>query len=185
MKQQLMLAALLFCGIRTLCLGAGQTEAGIAANQAEFGGEDARIVVSIQSSIYTYEVRNLSDRPIVGFEVAQHAAYNFHAPEGWQIDTSSDSFRAWPDPSTAGIAPGQTAEFSMRVSSKGAVLGRASAKLKLRSGQTIEVPDVWAPAPEPAGYFALVAGMILLIALLHSAVIIHRKRRTKKTPVSA
>jgi len=179
MKERLILAALLACGIPGLCPAAAQSHKRIAANRAEFAADGATVVVGIQSNIYTYQVRNLSHRPVVGFQVPQHAAYNFKAPEGWRIETSDGLFRARTDSATTAIAPGQTAEFSMRVSSRGAVLGRAPLNIDFASGRTIELQDVWTPAPEPPAYLALVAGIILLIALLHSAIIIRRNRPDK------
>jgi len=180
MKQQIAVAILTVYGISGICMGAGVDAASTPANQAESSNEYAKITVNIQSNIYRYTVNNLSSSAIVGFEVAQHAAYNFQPPDGWQTDTSGKFFKAWTDTPAAGIAPDETAEFSMRVSSKGAVLGRASAKLKLESGRTIELKDVWCPVPEPKSYIAIVAGVILLIALLHSAIIIKRTRRAIK-----
>jgi hypothetical protein len=185
MKQRILIAMLTACGIAGIGLGAGREEASAPANQAEFKDGQASITVGIQSNIYTYKVRNLGSSAIVAFEVGQHAAYNFETPEGWQIDSSGETFRAWTEVPAKGIAPGQTGEFSMRVSSKGAILGRAAARVKFESGQTAELADVWSPAAEPRSYIALVAGGILLIVLAHSVIIIARDHRAQKLSATA
>lgn len=180
MKQRIAVAILTVYGISGISMGAGADAASLPANQTESSNEYAKITVDIQSNIYKYTVSNLSSSSIVGFEVAQHAAYNFQVPDGWQTDTSGKFFKAWTDTPEAGIGPDETGDFSMRVSSKGAVLGRSPATVKLESGRMIELEDVWRPVPEPKSYIALVAGVIFLIALLHSAIIIKRTRRTNK-----
>ena len=180
MKKRIAVSILTVYGISGICMGAGVDAASLPASQTESSNEYAKITVNIQSNIYRYTVSNLSSSSIVGFEVVQHAAYNFQPPDGWQTDTSGDFFKAWTDTPATGIAPDETGQFSMRVSSKGAVLGLASAKLKLQSGQTIELKDLWCPVPEPKSYIALVAGLILLLALLHSVIIIKRSRRANK-----
>ncbi|MBN2271425.1 MAG: hypothetical protein JXN61_12475 [Sedimentisphaerales bacterium] len=168
------------CAIMGLGFAAEAQEADLPANHSEFSNDHVNITVSIQSNIYTYHVKNSASSGIVAFEVAQHAAYNFEAPENWQIDSSGETFRAWTEIAANGIAPGQTGQFSMRVSSRGAVLGRAAARVNLESGQTAEVADVWAPAAEPKSYVALVAGGLLLIVLAHAAFIIAKDRRARR-----
>ena len=185
MKQRLVITMLALCAIWSLAFGGGREGASAPANQAEFKNGQASITVGIQSNIYTYKVKNLSSSPIVSFETAQHAAYNFETPEDWQIDSSGETFRAWTEIPTKGIAPGQTGEFSMRVSSKGAILGRAAARVNFESGQIAEVADVWSPGAESRSYIALVAGGILLIVLAHSAIIIARDRRAQKPSATA
>jgi len=185
MKYRIVVTTLAVCGIAGFGLGAGHEEAHLPPNQAEFRDEHVCIAVDIESNIYTYKVSNLSSSPIVGFTVTQHAAYNFQAPDGWQMDTSGKLFQAWTEIPTTGIAPGKTSQFSLRVSSKGAVLGRAPAKLELQSGRTIELANVWSPVPEPRSHIALVAGIMFLIVLLHSSIIILRNRRVRKSSVTA
>ncbi len=159
--------------------------AGMVSNQAEFKTDDVRICVDVQSSVYTYKVTNLGASPIVRFEVKGHAAYNFMAPEGWQKVVSSGVFQAWTSEHRAAIRSNKTAEFSLRVSSEGAVLGRVPAKVQFRSGETATVAGVWAPVREPRSYIALVVGLILVVLLLHTAIFVYRDRRGKKAPVNA
>jgi len=149
-------------------------------NQAEFKTDQVSIKVDIQSNIFKYEVTNLGASPIVGFEAQHHASYNFIVPDGWHKEDSSDLFKAWTDDLELAIGPGKTAEFSMRVSSRGAVLGRAPAKVRFQSGQTATVPNVWSPSPEPRSYIFLIAGLTLFIILLHTAALVRKNRR--RTP---
>ncbi len=185
MKQRILIAMLTACGIAGIGLGASCDKATLPPNQMKSASDDASITADVHSNIYTYTVSNLSSSPITAFDVGQHAAYNFETPEGWQIDSSGETFRAWTEIPAKGIAPGQTGELSMRVSSKGAVLGRAAARVKFESGQTAELADVWAPAAEPRSYIALVAGGMLLIVLAHSAIIVARDRRAQKPSATA
>lgn len=149
-------------------------------NEAEFKAENVSIKVNIQSNIFLYEVTNLGSSPINGFEVKYYAAYNFIVPEGWQKDTTSNTFRSWTDNPEMYIFPDNTAEFSMRVSSRGAVLAKLPVKIKLISEKTIVVPDVWSPSPEPRYYIILIAGLILFLFLLHSFILIYKSRKKIK-----
>ena len=182
----LVLGVAMACSITSICPATGQQQvAQLSANQVEFRDEHACITVSIQANIYTYRVTNLSDSAIVGFEVPQHAAYNFQVPDGWQMNLSPKLFMAWTETPATGIDPGRSSDFSMRVSSKGAVLGRGTVKLKLQSGKDIILPAVWTPVAEPRSHIALIVGVMLFIVLLHSIIIVLRDRRAGKSQVKA
>ena len=144
-----------------------------------FQTKEVSINVDISSNIYTYEVTNLSTDKIVGFEVGYHAAYNFQVPTGWHEQTGGGIFKAWTEEPDAGIAQNETAEFSDRVSSQGAVLGSSAVKVHFQSGKTVIVPDVWAPVHEPRSYIFLVATVIICIMCLHTAVIVYRKKQNR------
>ncbi len=146
--------------------------------QATFKSRQAIVSVDIHSSIYRYKVMNLDTDRIVGFEIAQHAAYNFIAPDGWEKETPPGIFKAYTKEPRHGIEANKTAEFSLRVSSRGAILGSKPAKITFESGKTIIIPQVWAPVPEPKSYIILVAGMILAIIVMHT--IITTKKRTQQ-----
>lgn len=152
--------------------------------EAEFKNDQVNVHVNIRANIYTYKVTNLSTSPIVRFEVDEHACYNFMVPEGWEKEISSGLFRAWTTNPQAAIRSNKTAEFSQRVSSTGAVLGRAPAKVQFQSGKTLMVPEVWVPVSEPASYIALVTGLVLSIVLLHTAILLYRDRRGSKATVN-
>ena len=158
--------------------------AGISGNDADFKNDRVSIHVKIASNVYTYRVTNLSTEPIVSFEVEQHAAYNFKIPDGWQKNESPDIFRAWTENPEIGIALNDTATFSLRVSSEGAVLGFGHASVGFRSGQTSELAKVWTPVKEPLSYIMLVAGVFLVIIVVQSAIVIRKRRQTKSKPVS-
>jgi hypothetical protein len=156
----------------------------VSGNDAEFKNDLVRIHVEVISNIYIYRVTNLSAEPLVSFEVEQYAAYNFKRPLGWQKNTSPDRFRAWTEDPSIGIAPNDTATFSLRVSSRGAVLGSGKVSVGFRSGQTCDLTKVWIPVREPLSYIVLVAGVFLVIILLQSAIILRKRRQTKRTAVS-
>jgi len=143
--------------------------------QAVFKSQDAIITVNIASSIYTYKVTNLNTDRITSFEIGQHASYNFIAPEGWEKKMHENIIHAYATKPSYAIEPNKTAEFSLRISSRGAVLGTAPAKLIFESGKTIIIPGVWAPVAEPKSYIVLVAGIIIAIILIHTF-IVTRKR---------
>lgn len=157
---------------------------GAVPGQAEFKTKEVAICVNLQANIYTYKVTNLSISAIKSFEVSQHVAYNFTAPNGWQIETSQGIFRAWTNDTKTAIATGKTAEFSLRVSSKGAVLGGKKAKVEFQSGKTITVPGVWSPVQEPKSYIFWLTGLILLLLLLHTAIVTGKDFRRKKLSIS-
>ena len=138
--------------------------------QAEFKTNQAYVHVDIQSSIYTYTITNTGSSDITGFELPQHACYNFKAPDGWELESESGIFLAWAKNGQSAISPQKNGQFSMRVSSSGAVLGKKPVKLKLNSGQIVTVADVWAPAKEPRSYMVLVVGMILLVLTGHTVI---------------
>ncbi len=150
---------------------------------AEFKNDDVHIIVNIQSSVYTYKVTNPGNSPIVKFEINQHAAYNFLTPKGWEKEEASDIFRAWTDDPENAIEGKKAAEFSMRVGSSGAVLGLGTAKVYFKSGKISTFDSLWVPAPEPKSHIILVAVLILAVMLLHTAIIVYKKRRGGKLTV--
>ena len=162
-------------------VGPGQALAGTVA---EYVTEQMRVDFYIQSNDFIYRVTNLGQTPIVGFELPQHSCYFFRAPKGWLIETPDGRFEARAPSPQKGILPYQTGQFSFRVSSKGAVLGRGPAKVRFQSGPPVELPEVLAPSGEPPGHLAAVAGTILVLFLLHGAVGTWRNRRAKRAALS-
>jgi hypothetical protein len=147
---------------------------------AEFEKDGVSISVTVRSSIYTYKVTNHDSEPIVGFEIGQHAAYNFVAPDIWKVESTDKIFRAWTDKTWASIDPNQTNEFSMRVSSKGAVLGTSPVKIQFQSGKVVLLDNVWTPVKEPRSYVYLVAGVVFVLVAGHSIFVVYRKRRPQE-----
>jgi hypothetical protein len=156
----------------------------VLPNEAEFQADQVRIHVNVSSNIYTYTVTNLDTSPVIGFEIREHNAYNFTAPENWDKEISGGFFRARVTNKEAAVFSGKSADFSMRSSSKGSVLGYEPVKVQFQSGKTVAVPNVWAPAPEPRGYIALVVAIVLIILLLHTTVLVYKDSRRKKAFVS-
>ena len=157
--------------------------AGVSGNSADFQNDRVSLHVEVASSVYTYTVTNLSAEPVVRFEIAQHATYDLTAPRGWQTDGSSGRFRAWPVSAIDAIGPNQEGRFSMRVSSRGAVLGAVPATVRFGSGETIEFAGVWAPIREPRSYLVLVVSVFAAVVVLHSALVIRKNSRGEGGPV--
>ncbi len=158
--------------------------ASIFSYDPEFRTDDVSIKFHIWSNDYEYEVTNLSQTPIVGFMIKPHASYLYGAPEGWEKQTSLNLFRTWTDNPQLAIRPDQTALFSLRVGSKGAVLRRGSAEVRFQSGKVTVIPDVLLPGPEPKSHLAIVAGTLLFIFLLQFAALTYKKRRQKRVAVN-
>ena len=150
----------------------------VSPNEAEFNTESVSIKASIQSNIFSYEVTNLSNTLITAVELKEHAAYNFKVPEGWQKEIKKGIFRSWVDGSAAGILPQEKAEFSMQVSSRGAVLSKSPVKIQFDSRQIVTVADVWSPAPEPTSYILFIAGVMASLYLFHCFLV---NKKAKKT----
>ena len=155
--------------------------AGALPSQAEFKNDKAAVVVDVSSNIYMYTVSNGTSDPVVGFEIAEYASYNFKTPERWEREISGGIFKCWTEDPYFGITSNRTGEFSLRVSSKGAVLGTATVRLKHRSGGATSIPGVWAPVREPkSGVFA-VAATVLVIMAAHLVILTVRDRRNRKS----
>ncbi len=154
--------------------------AGILPNQAEFKNDKAAVVVDVSSNIYTYTISNNTSDPVVGFEIAEYASYNFKTPQGWERDTSGGIFKCWTEDPYYAITPNKTGEFSLRISSKGAVLATATVRLKFHSGGATSIPGVWAPAREPKNSVFLVAAAMLVIMAAHILILTLRARRNRK-----
>ena len=151
----------------------------------EFKTDQVSLTVEIASNIYTYRLLNLASTAITGIEIPQHAAYNFQASNSWETEETNNSFRAWTDNNSTAIPPNSAIEFSLRVSSTGAVLGQKPVKIYFKSGQVINIDNVWVSAAEPRSYILLVAGVILAIVILHTVVVVRRNRRKDKDSLNA
>ncbi len=154
--------------------------AGVLPNQAQFANDKAAVVVDISSNVYTYTVSNNTADPVVGFEIAEHACYNFKTPQGWETDTSGGMFKCWTEDSFYAITPNKTGKFSFRVSSNRAVLGTATVQLEFHSGGATSIPGVWAPVREPKSAALLVAATMLVIIAAHILILTLRDRRNRK-----
>jgi len=135
-----------------------------------------RVRAHVQSSKYYWEVTNVDAEPITRLEISQHNCYDYQVPDGWESEAAAGVFRAWAaDPGRA-IQRGATGEFSLRVSSTGAVLGLVAMSVAPDAGEEIIIPEVWGPVPEPAGSVFLVAGVLVAIVLVHTWLLTRRER---------
>lgn len=130
--------------------------------------DGVHVSVDIESSNYYYRVTNVEAEPITSFEVRHHGAYNPQAPDGWEHEMDGPSFRAWTTDASTAIVRDATKLFSLRVSSKGAVLGLVEMSLGSAAGNSIVIPQVWGPVPEPQSTVLLIGAVVLVIVLLHS-----------------
>lgn len=151
----------------------------VSPNETEFANEKVSVKVSINSNIFTYEVTNLSETPITAIQIHEHAAYDFKTPIKWQKEIKGGTFHAWTNNPTAGILPNNKAVFSMRVSSRGAILSHFPFKVQFDSEPMIDILDVWSPAPEPPSYILFIAVTTGSIFLIHTFFIYKHLKKLK------
>ena len=154
--------------------------ASLSPNEEVFKADRANIRVRVDSSIYTYRIENHGVSPIIEFQIGQHVSYDFIAPDGWKKDGLSEHFRAWTDDSQSAIKPGKIGQFSLRVSSKGAVLGFSPALIRFESGETVTVPEVWSPVAESKKYITLIICLFLAVIFVNTAVLLYRDKKRNK-----
>ena len=158
------------------CL-ADYTTKRLGTREAEFKTDKASVQVSIDSSVYTYKVTNLQESPIVSFKINHRNSYAFTPPQGWTRESMPSTFYAETNEPDKSIGFEKTSEFTVRVSSRGAILGKTKLELRTKSGEIITIPAVWAPTAEPAGYPAAVAGTVIAILLFQVLIIRLRKKQ--------
>jgi len=175
---------MLICSSSILCL-ADVSYRQLEPGKAEFKTDKAIVRVTVSSSIYTYEVTNLQGSPIVRFKIGQHHSYAFTPPDGWERQSEKDFFCADTNRPDKTIGFRQTKDFSVRVSSRGAVLGKSDIELRSESGQIIVIPGVWSPASETKSYPLAVAGTIIAIMLIQTVIVNRRSKRKLTKDISA
>jgi len=154
----------------------------LGAFEMDKGG--VRIRADVQSSIYTWEVTNISAPPITRFEISQHHGYYFLGPNGWQVDADNRSFRAWTSDRLRALYPGRTGTFSLRMSSGGAVLGAVRAQVGFESAEPLVFDGVWGTAAEPDNVVLLVALVLLVIMLAHVLLVARRDGARTAAPTA-
>lgn len=157
-----------------LLLGQTDTSALIAEQ------DGVRVRVDVQSNLYTWTIENLSADRVNRFAIYVHHSHAHQGPAGWAIDgpIPSGVFRAWPQDETEGLRIGQQGQFSVRFTSFGAMLGLQTLTLGLQNGRVLEIPNVWAPAPESQRSVAVAGGVLAALALLHTGI----TRRLRRSP---
>lgn len=141
---------------------------------------------------YQWRVTNQSNSPIVRIEFPHYGADLFHAPPDWTQGTQKEMnlvnvgwedepgvcFATMPGP---GLLPGATAEFGMRISSRGALKGEGTVRIQFADGTWAKIPGVELPVmpTRTSPYLGVVAmGAMLLVF------IIVRESRRRKQPAS-
>ena len=166
------------CLVFTLMLATGPASAEVEA-------AGVRIQVEVHAGLYTYEVLNLASDPIRSFEINFAQAYNFKSPEGWECEEDGDTFRAWSPRAGDAIHRGEKGQFSLRMNSRGAVLGQADVRLETLSGAPVVVDNVWGAVPEPRAHIVLVGGVVGVIVAFHGLLLARRKSRNGRATTCA
>jgi hypothetical protein len=135
-----------------------------------------RVSTSIRASVYAYEVRNQTDRAICAFAVPYSDGYDFTAPAGWQVASTDGLFRAWTTEPFRAIRQGESARFSFRVTSHGAVLGYVPLSVEWASGESLTLPGAWGACAQPASYGVFIAAVVLALGFVHALVLARRER---------
>ncbi|MCB9850182.1 MAG: hypothetical protein H6817_05705 [Phycisphaerales bacterium] len=153
----------------------------IAACQFEAEQDGVRIRAEVASNLYTWTVTNVSAEPITSFAIDVHHTYDFQGPEDWELDgpMPSGAFRAWTTDELRAIRPYKSATFSVRVNSRGAILGEGVATIGLSNGIEVVIPGVWQPVPESRTTIAIVAAGACVLATLHVLGGVVRTRRER------
>ena len=142
----------------------------------EMEKDGVRIRADVQSSIYNWQVTNVSAPPITRFEIGQHHGYYFVGPKGWQVDADNDTFRAWTGDRLRALYPGRTGTFSLRMTSGGAVLGPVRVEVGSGSSEPVVFDGVWGTAAEPGRVVFLVALVLLVVMVGHTMLLARRDR---------
>ncbi len=154
----------------------------LGAFEVETGG--VRIRADVQSSIYTWQVTNVSAPPITRFQIGQHHGYYFVGPKGWQVDADDRTFRAWTGDTLRALYPGRTGTFSLRMSSGGAILGPVRAEVGFGSAEPVVFDGVWSTAAEPGRVVSLVAIVLLAVMVGHTMLLARRDRVRATSPTA-
>jgi len=152
----------------------------VAAFEAEKDGVKLR--ADVAANLYTWTITNASHSPITSFAIDVHHTYDFQGPDGWEIDgpMPAGEFRAWTDEFDLAIKPNESARCSVRVNSRGAILGIGTAKIKFAGGTEVLIADVWRPVPESVRTRVVVAVGISALAALHVLGGVVRSRRKSR-----
>lgn len=140
---------------------------------------------------YTWQVRNRSTSRIVRIEFPQYAADTFNTPDEWSQGSQKEmnlvnvgwnynkSGLCWAVPKAdyAGLAPGATATFGMRINAMGALKSTGTVRVKFADGTEAQVAGVELPTqPVKTSPWAALLGPGLIFIIF----IIYRERRRKK-----
>lgn len=151
--------------------------------EAEHDG--IRVRAEVKSSHYTWEITNLTNEPVVRFEIGQFGGYAVQVPEGWQFEQDRTLLRAWTDDPAHALQPGLMYRFAMDISSAGGGLTPVTLRVGTRDGRMIELAGIWGTAPDSMTAILLVPGTILVLALIHMLLLARSDRRHQVEAVTA
>lgn len=141
---------------------------------------------------YEWFVTNHHTAPIVYIEFPHYRADVFNVPPRWKAETTflvnvgvpdkPGVCIARPEPPNPGILRGGSQPFSMRITAKGAAVGRGEVKIRFADGKETVIRDVVLPEPPPTDFkllplvgAAIIFGSWVLIRAI-------RDRRRKNQP---
>lgn len=176
-------------GILMLIAAASPPSAALAWAQADGAAGAVHIEGSMDatSQNYTWRVVNTGNATVVRISFPHYHADLFTAPPGWITDCTylvnvgvpdrAGVCAAWAQNAQRGIAPGGSAEFSMRIAASGAAPGRGDVDVVFSDGITSTVGGVLLPRAPSRGETLLPLaslGAVLAIVLVVRAI---RQRR--------
>lgn len=167
-----------------LCSLAGAADA--ADKVAIDGGRDG------SGQNFSWTVRNQASSPIVWIEFPHYHADLFTVPTGWKQECTNLNVigsedkpgvcRGMSESAGAGIAPGSSAQFSMRLSRSSANKGSGTVQIKFADGSSASVSGVALPIA-PSVWDHLLAPLAMG-AIFVTAILIHRSSRKNRGSAS-
>jgi hypothetical protein len=167
-------------GTTASLVGAEPPKATIAGGADETGHE------------YRWTLTNRCKSPIVYVEFPHYHADVFSVPPGWTQRTTylvnvgvedRPGICAATAPSGDGIGPGQSGDFSMRITASGANVGKGNVKVRFDDGTETVVADVTLPQPNPTDVkFLPLIGLAVIFVVV--VVIREWRRRTSRPAVT-
>lgn len=142
---------------------------------------------------YEWFVTNHHSSPIVYVEFPHYRADAFTVPPLWKAETTylvnvgvpdkPGVCIARPEPPNTGISKGGSLRFEMRITAKGAAVGRGRVKIRFADGKETVIEGVILPEPPPSDFkllplvgAALIFGGWVVIRALRD------RRRKQQTP---
>ena len=158
-----------------LLLGAVLSTSALSAGT---GPDSVRVESSIEGRVFKWRVTNFDTPSIMRFEVPVYSVYHQQVPAGWEYERDSKvAFIAWATAAAHAIRKDQTAEFSVRATSSGAIPAAGTAVLSFEGGAALDVRDVLVPQAERASTVFLPLLVVVGIVVVHSLLTWRRKSK--------
>ncbi len=138
---------------------------------------------------YAWQLTNRSPKRVVSVEFPQYGADMFEQPEGWKQDCTNLVNVGWKKKagrciatSEAGLGPGATAAFTMRIYGPGAPVGTGTVLVRFDDGSEAKIPGVTLPLTPQSGtpYLALIGTGLIFVAF----VFLRERRRRRAAGAS-